>query len=83
MFLGKNDGVKDWSPRPDIFPQGLKHLQVRSSLNKSRVFVQIFYVFQAKIDIPLVAHNRYWASDNIYAEQNGGNYSFILGILSF
>jgi hypothetical protein len=23
-------------------------------------------------------HNRYWATDNIYAKQNGGKYDFII-----
>ena len=26
----------------------------------------------------MVAHNRYWATDNVYAKQNGGAYDFIV-----
>ena len=25
-----------------------------------------------------MAHNRYWATDNVYAKQNGGAYDFIV-----
>ena len=25
-----------------------------------------------------MAHNRYWATDNVYATQNGGSYNFIV-----
>lgn len=28
--------------------------------------------------MPFYAHNRYWAAENIYARQNGGNYDFIV-----
>ncbi|XP_077969877.1 uncharacterized protein LOC120331113 [Styela clava] len=32
--------------------------------------------------MPVAAHNRYWASDNVYATQNGGKYSFYIDTLS-
>jgi hypothetical protein len=28
--------------------------------------------------LPVVAHNRYWATDNVYASANGGPYAFVL-----
>lgn len=28
---------------------------------------------------PVVAHNRAWDRNNVYAKQNGGTYSFVLG----
>ena len=28
---------------------------------------------------PMVAHNRYWSKDNVYAEQNGGKFQFYIG----
>jgi hypothetical protein len=30
-----------------------------------------------KTGLPVVAHNRYWATDNVYATVNGGGYAFI------
>ena len=27
---------------------------------------------------PIMGHNRYWAIDNVYATQNGGQYDFIV-----
>ena len=26
----------------------------------------------------VVAHNRYWATDNVYATENGGLYNFVI-----
>ena len=31
---------------------------------------------------PIAAHNRYWSKDNVYAEQNGGQFKFYIGKLS-
>lgn len=28
--------------------------------------------------LPVVAHNRYWASDTTYAKKNGGMYDFVV-----
>lgn len=27
---------------------------------------------------PVMGHNRYWASDNVYATANGGDYRFVI-----
>ena len=32
----------------------------------------------AKTDLMVVAHNRYWATDNVYAMENGGLYNFVI-----
>ena len=32
----------------------------------------------SKTGLKVVAHNRYWATDNVYATQNGGSYNFIV-----
>ena len=32
----------------------------------------------AETDWMFQLHNRYWATDNIYAKQNGGEYEFIV-----
>lgn len=58
-YQGKAGGVKEWYPRPDIFPHGMQ-------------FVHNATGWQ------IMAHNRYWASDTVYAEQNGGDYNFIV-----
>ncbi len=34
--------------------------------------------FNEKVQLPIVAHNRYWSSENVYAKQNGGQYDFIV-----
>ena len=34
-------------------------------------------VFQ-KTSMPVVAHNRWWCNDTVYAERNGGGYNFII-----
>ena len=31
-----------------------------------------------KTGLKVVAHNRYWATDNVYAEENGGLYHFVI-----
>ncbi len=28
---------------------------------------------------PIIAHNRYWSSKNVYAKQNGGPFNFVIG----
>jgi len=42
-------GVTDWSPRPDVFPNGISPVQ-------------------QKIGKPLVTHNRYWSTQNVYED---------------
>ena len=32
--------------------------------------------FHEQVGMPFVAHNRYWAADNVYATQNGGGFAF-------
>jgi hypothetical protein len=34
--------------------------------------------FFEQVNMPFYAHNRYWAADNVYATQNGGDYEFIV-----
>ena len=34
--------------------------------------------FNEKVQLPIVAHNRYWSSENVYAKQNGGQYDFVV-----
>jgi hypothetical protein len=34
--------------------------------------------FHEQVGMPFYAHNRYWAADNVYASQNGGDYAFIV-----
>jgi len=58
-YQGINHGVKNWTCRPDVMPQGFEY-------------------FQQKTGWKFIAHNRYWASDNVYAKQNGGDFNFII-----
>ncbi|CAF2648055.1 unnamed protein product [Rotaria sp. Silwood2] len=55
-YKGIGDGVSEWSPRPDIFPDGLPMVHRRLE------------------NLPLAAHNRYWASDTIYTKK----YAFVI-----
>lgn len=55
-YKGIGDGVAQWTPMPNVFPDGLPALDHK--LN----------------NIPIVAHNRYWAFDTVYKK----NYSFVL-----
>ena len=32
----------------------------------------------SKTGLKVVAHNRYWATDNVYATENGGSYHFVI-----
>ena len=57
---GVGGGVKNWTAREDIFPDGIESLRARTGWN-------------------IMAHNRYWAPDTVYARQNGGDYDFIVG----
>lgn len=34
--------------------------------------------FHAKVPLPIVAHNRYWSNEAVYAKENGGQYDFII-----
>lgn len=34
--------------------------------------------FHTKVPLPIVAHNRYWSSETVYAKENGGQYNFII-----
>ncbi|KAF2355654.1 Kringle, partial [Trinorchestia longiramus] len=58
-YKGLGDGVKNWTARPDIFPNGIQ-----------RVYNLTHW--------PILAHNRYFASDTDYATQNGGEYPFYI-----
>lgn len=55
-YKGINDGVSQWTARPDVFPDGLVSLHRRLE------------------NIPLAAHNRYWAYDTVYKQK----YAFAL-----
>lgn len=61
-YKGSGDGVKQWTARPDIFPNGIEAVQKYTRW-------------------PISAHNRYWAVDNVYAKQNGGNYNYVISPL--
>ncbi|ESO98846.1 hypothetical protein LOTGIDRAFT_231210 [Lottia gigantea] len=56
---GMYNGVKDWAPKPEVFPHGSQ------------------YVYN-KTGLPILAQNKYWAPDTVYAKQNGGDYEFIV-----
>merc|ERR1712150_90169 len=34
--------------------------------------------FHDKVPMPIVAHNRYWSPETVYAKENGGQYNFII-----
>ncbi|CAF3719866.1 unnamed protein product [Adineta steineri] len=55
-YKGIGGGVTQYTPMPNIFPDGLQALHRRLQ------------------NIPLAAHNRYWAYDTVYKQ----NYSFVL-----
>jgi hypothetical protein len=57
-YKGINDGVSQWTARPDVFPDGLSILHRRLE------------------NIPLAAHNRYWAYDTVYKKK----YAFALDV---
>ncbi|XP_018013865.1 uncharacterized protein LOC108670886 [Hyalella azteca] len=57
-YKGLGDGVKNWTARADIFPDGIESLKGTGW--------------------PILAHNRYFASDTDYADQNGGQYPFFI-----
>ncbi|XP_018013866.1 uncharacterized protein LOC108670887, partial [Hyalella azteca] len=57
-FKGLGDGVKNWTARGDVFPNGIESL--------------------FSTGWPILAHNRYFASDTDYAAQNGGRYPFFI-----
>lgn len=59
-YKGIGDGVKLWSAMPQIFPGG--NLGIRELKNQT--------------GWAILAHNRYFSSDNVYAKQNGGDYQF-------
>jgi hypothetical protein len=56
---GKGGGVKNWTAKAKVFPDGISGLRDKTG-----------WEFQL--------HNRYWASDNVYAKQNNGSYDFIM-----
>ncbi len=55
-YKSTDQGVSQWTARPDVFPDGLQTVHRRLE------------------NIPLAAHNRFWAYDNVYKQ----NYSFVL-----
>ncbi|CAF1364661.1 unnamed protein product [Didymodactylos carnosus] len=55
-YKGIGDGVREWTSRPDVFPDGLPAVRRRLE------------------NIPLAAHNRYWAADTTYSK----NYNFVI-----
>ncbi len=57
-YQGIESGVKNWTARPDVFPDGIPGVHRRIE------------------NLPLAAHNRYWAYDNVYKQ----NYSFLLDV---
>ena len=59
-YKGEIGGVKNWSARPDIFPDGIESLRGTTGFTS------------------IIAHNRYWSADNVYALHNGGGYEFIV-----
>jgi hypothetical protein len=56
---GKGGGVKNWTAKAKVFPDGISGLRDKTG-----------WEFQL--------HNRYWASDNVYAKQNNGSYDFMM-----
>lgn len=56
---GAGNGVKEWSPDNNTFPNGVDELRKRTGWR-------------------ITAHNRMWATDTVYARQNGGDYDFLL-----
>lgn len=34
--------------------------------------------FHKTVKLPVIAHNRYWSSETVYAHENGGTYNFII-----
>ena len=58
-YRGDNDGVKNWTAKTDIFPNGTDYVSKMTGW-------------------PIVAHNRFFSTDNVYAKQNGGNFDFII-----
>jgi len=58
-YQGVGGGVKEWAPRPDIFPDGMQYVHNATGWQ-------------------IMAHNRYWAKDTVYAKQNGGEFDFII-----
>ncbi|GAB5031757.1 Hypothetical protein NocV09_00700250, partial [Nannochloropsis oceanica] len=45
---------------------------------KPDVFPSGLEGFQSELQLPLIAHNRWWSVETPYACQNGGNYSFVV-----
>lgn len=44
----------------------------------SKTFPNGLLPFYEQVKMPFYAHNRYWAAENVYAKQNGGDYDFIV-----
>lgn len=42
------------------------------------VFPDGLHYMNQKLELPFIAHNRYWDPKNIYAKQNGGKYDFVV-----
>ena len=53
-------------------------LGVKSWTALNDVFPNGLENLYSKTGLKVVAHNRYWATDNVYAIQNGGSYNFIV-----
>ncbi|XP_070576646.1 uncharacterized protein [Ptychodera flava] len=45
---------------------------------KPSIFPHGLVYVSDKVDLPIQAHNRWWASDTTYAKQNGGKFNFII-----
>ena len=53
-------------------------LGVKSWTALNDVFPNGLENLYVKTGLKVVAHNRYWSTDNVYASQNGGIYHFII-----
>ena len=53
-------------------------LAIWSALLSDVISISTYILVSVNDFILVVAHNRYWAVDTVYARDNGGNYSFII-----
>ena len=51
---------------------------VRSWTSKAEIFPDGMESIYQDTSLPVIAHNRWWCNETVYASRNGGNYSFLI-----
>ena len=52
-------------------------LGVKSWTAQEDIFPSGMASLYSKTGLPVVAHNRYWATDTVYSRENGGQFTFV------